>query len=60
MKARSAIGNILRVDPTAMSFYNRAHNCQSHSQPVLLGGKELVEQAVMRFGGNAGAMIAHA
>ena len=43
-----------------MSFYNRAHNCQSHSQPVLLGGKELIEQAVVHFGANACSMIAHA
>ena len=43
-----------------MSFYNRAHNGQTHSQPLLLGGKELVEQAVVHFSGNACAMIAHA
>ena len=43
-----------------MSFYNGAHNCQSHSQPLLLGGEKLVEQAVVHFSANACAMIAHA
>src|SRR6516164_5896199 len=43
-----------------MSFYNRAYNCQSHSQSLLLSGKELVEQAVVHFRANACAMIAHA
>ena len=60
MKAGSAIGNVLRVDLTAMRFYDGAHNCQSHSQPLLLGGKELVEQVFVHFSANACAMIAHA
>jgi hypothetical protein len=47
----SAIRNILRADFTAMGFYNRAHNCQSHSQPLFLGGKEPVEQAFPHFVG---------
>ncbi len=34
MEAGSAIGNVLRVDFSAMSFYNRTHNGQSHSQPL--------------------------
>jgi hypothetical protein len=60
MKTRSAIGHVLRADFPAMSFYNRVHNCQSHSQPMLFGGEEMVEQPVVRSQGNAGAMIAHA
>ena len=60
IEARAAIGHILRVDFTAMRFHDGAHNRQSHSQPMLLGGKELVEQAFVHFRANAGAMIAHA
>ena len=59
IEARAAIGHILRMDFTAMSFYDGSHNRQSHSQPVVFGGKELVEQAAAHFHGNAGAMIAH-
>jgi hypothetical protein len=43
-----------------MSFYDRAHNRQSHSQPVLLGGEKLVEQLFVHLTPNACAMIAHA
>src|SRR6478735_12046132 len=60
IEARAAIGDILRVDFTAMSFHDGAHNCQSHSQSLFLGGKELVEQAVVHLMANACAMIAHA
>src|SRR6476660_5985152 len=59
MKAGSAIGHVLRVDLTTMSFYNRAHNGQSHAKPLLLGGKELLEQLFVHFRTNARAMIAH-
>ena len=60
IEARAAIGDILRVDFTAMRFYDGAHNCQSHSQPLFLGGKELVEQAFVHLSANACAMIANA
>src|SRR6476620_9507290 len=60
IEARAAIGHILRVDFTAMSFYDRAHNRQSHSQPLLLGGEKLVEQLFVHLTPNACAMIAHA
>ena len=43
-----------------MRFHDGAHNCQSHSQPLFLGGKELVEQAFVHFSANACAMIANA
>ena len=43
-----------------MRFHDGAHNCQSHSQSLLLGGKELVEQAFVHFSANACAMIANA
>jgi hypothetical protein len=59
MEASAAIGNVLRVDFTAMRFHDRANNCESHSQTMLLGGKELVEQAFVHFRANARAMIAH-
>src|SRR6476660_8661873 len=59
MEASAAIGNVLRVDFTAMRFHDGAHNCESHSQTMLLGGKELVEQAFVHFRANARAMIAH-
>ena len=42
-----------------MRFYDGAHNCQSHSQPLILGGKEPVEQAFVHFSANACAMIAN-
>ena len=42
-----------------MSFYNGAHNRQSHSQPLLLGGEKLVEQLFVHLTANACAMIAH-
>ena len=48
------------VDFTAMRFHDGAHNCQSHSQPLFLGGKEPVEQAFVHFSANACAMIANA
>ena len=59
MEASAAIGNVLRIDFTAMRFHDRANNCESHSQTMLLGGKELVEQAFVYFRANARAMIAH-
>ncbi len=43
-----------------MRFYDGAHNGQSHSQPLLLGGKELIEQVFVHFSANACAVIANA
>ena len=60
IEARAAIGDVLRVDFTAMRFNDGSHNRQSHSQPVFLGGEELVEQLFVHFKANACAMIAHA
>ena len=55
MKAGSAIGNVFGDDSTAMSFYDGAHNGQSHSQPLLLGGKKLIKQVFVHFSANASA-----
>src|SRR4029077_17430070 len=43
-----------------MRFHEGAHNCQSHSQSLFLGGKELIEQAFVHLITNACAMIANA
>src|SRR3954470_7892988 len=60
IEARAAAPDILRLNVTAMRFYDGAHNRQSHSQPLFLGGKEPVEQAFVHFSANACAMIANA
>src|SRR5580765_3092345 len=60
IEARAAIGDVLRLDFTAVRFYDGAHNCQSHSESLFLGGKEPVEQAFVNFSANACAMIANA
>src|SRR6476659_2100796 len=60
IKARAAVGDILSLDVATMRFYDGAHNGQSHSQPLFLGGKEPIEQAFVHFSPNACAMIANA
>jgi hypothetical protein len=60
IEARTAIGDIFRLDVTAMRFYDGAHNRQSHPQSLFLGGKEPVEQALVHFSAYACAMIANA
>src|SRR5678816_4339392 len=60
IEARTAIGDIFRLDVTAMRFYDGAQSRQSHPQSLFLGGKEPVEQAFVHFSANACAMIANA
>src|SRR6476619_8122251 len=60
IEARSATCDVLCLDFTAVRFYDRAYNCQSHPQPLFLGGKEPVEQAFLHFSANACPMIANA
>src|SRR2546429_1605395 len=60
MKACAAALHVLRFNFSAMGFDNGVDNGETHSQTVLFGSKELVEEMFVNLVGNTRAMIAYA
>src|SRR2546423_15600685 len=59
MKACAAALHVLRFNFSAMGFDNGVDNGETHSQTVLFGSKELVEEMFVNLVGNTHAAITH-